>query len=70
MECTITILARLGKIRGAASKWRWCGQVKLSGFYALTTPSHAYPHTAAFGYVQLLLEAFGAERCAKLTLEP
>ena len=46
----------------AASKWRWCGQVKLSGFYALTTPSHAYPHTAAFGYVQLLLEAFGAER--------
>ena len=44
--------------------------MKLSGFYALTTPSHAYPHTAAFGYVQLLLEAFGAERCAKLTLEP
>ena len=38
--------------------------------HALTTPSHAYPHTAAFGYVQLLLEAFGAERCAKLTLEP
>jgi L-fuconolactonase len=37
-------------------------RVKLSGFYALTTPSYAYPHHAAWPYVAALLDAFGAER--------
>ena len=30
-------------------------RVKLSGFYALTTPGHDYPHVAAWGYVESLL---------------
>ena len=37
-------------------------RVKLSGFYALTTPGSDYPHEAAWGYVQALLEAFTSER--------
>ena len=36
--------------------------VKLSGFYALTEPGYAYPHRAAWPYVQELLEAFGPSR--------
>jgi L-fuconolactonase len=36
--------------------------VKLSGFYALTTPGYDYPHHAAWSYVTALLEAFGAAR--------
>ena len=58
-EAKEMVEAFFDEIRGALSHNE---QVKLSGFYALTTPSHAYPHTAAFGYVQRLLEAFGAER--------
>jgi predicted TIM-barrel fold metal-dependent hydrolase len=34
----------------------------LSGFYALTQPGYAYPHQAAWPYVQVLLAAFGATR--------
>jgi L-fuconolactonase len=37
-------------------------RVKLSGFYALTTPGYDYPHRAAWPYVEVLLAAFGAER--------
>lgn len=36
--------------------------VKLSGFYALTEPGYAYPHEAAWPYVQVLKESFGIER--------
>jgi predicted TIM-barrel fold metal-dependent hydrolase len=37
-------------------------RVKLSGFYALTEPSHDYPHELAWPYVEVLTGAFGAER--------
>jgi predicted TIM-barrel fold metal-dependent hydrolase len=37
-------------------------RVKLSGFYALTTPGYDYPHQAAWPYVAALLAAFGVER--------
>ena len=37
-------------------------RVKLSGFYALTDPPHDYPHEAAWAYVEVLLEDFGARR--------
>ncbi|GAB4415530.1 MAG: amidohydrolase family protein [Anaerolineae bacterium] len=36
--------------------------VKLSGFYALTQPGYAYPHQAAWPYVEVLLAAFGSTR--------
>jgi L-fuconolactonase len=36
--------------------------VKLSGFYALTDPGHDYPHEAAWPYVRVLKDAFGADR--------
>lgn len=36
--------------------------VKLSGFYALTEPAYAYPHRAAWPYVDVLREAFGTSR--------
>jgi L-fuconolactonase len=44
-------LARFGGVR-----------VKLSGFYALTTPGYDYPHRAAWPYAAALLARFGAER--------
>jgi L-fuconolactonase len=37
-------------------------RVKLSGFYALTEPHYAYPHRAAWPYVEVLLDAFGPSR--------
>lgn len=37
-------------------------RIKLSGFYALAAPSHDFPHRQAWGYVEVLLEEFGAER--------
>ena len=37
-------------------------RVKLSGFYALTTPGYDYPHHAAWPYVAALLDGFSAER--------
>lgn len=37
-------------------------RVKLSGFYALTQPGYNYPHQAAWPYVEVLLESFGANR--------
>ncbi|MDX6593439.1 MAG: L-fuconolactonase [Gaiellales bacterium] len=37
-------------------------RVKLSGFYALTEPAYDYPHRAAWPYVEVLLEEFGASR--------
>ena len=37
-------------------------RVKLSGFYALTTPGYDYPHQAAWPYVGALVAAFGVER--------
>jgi predicted TIM-barrel fold metal-dependent hydrolase len=36
--------------------------VKLSGFYALSDPGHAYPHEAAWPYVATLVAAFGTRR--------
>jgi predicted TIM-barrel fold metal-dependent hydrolase len=36
--------------------------VKLSGFYAITTPGHDYPHEAAWPYVEQLVRAFGCGR--------
>lgn len=36
--------------------------IKLSGFYALTRPGYAYPHQAAWPYVEVLLAAFGSTR--------
>jgi len=37
--------------------------VKLSGFYAVSDPSHAWPHSAAAPFVAVLVEGFGAGRC-------
>lgn len=37
--------------------------VKLSGFYAVSDPSHAWPHEAAAPFVEVLVEGFGANRC-------
>ena len=37
-------------------------RVKLSAFYALTTPGHDYPHTSAWPLVRLLLDTFGTDR--------
>jgi predicted TIM-barrel fold metal-dependent hydrolase len=48
---TVLALARFAGVR-----------VKLSGFYALTSPGYDYPHRAAWPYVAALLEAFGAGR--------
>lgn len=36
--------------------------VKLSGFYAITDPDHAYPHRAAWPFVETLLDHFTADR--------
>jgi len=36
--------------------------VKLSGFYAMTQPGYAYPHTAAWPYVAVLAQAFSTDR--------
>lgn len=36
--------------------------VKLSGFYALTEPGYAYPHTACRPYVEVLLDRFTSAR--------
>ena len=36
--------------------------VKLSGFYALTSPGHNYPHEAAWPYVEQLVGAFSCDR--------
>jgi L-fuconolactonase len=36
--------------------------VKLSGFYALSDPTHDYPHAQAFPYVELLLDRYGPRR--------
>lgn len=37
--------------------------VKLSGFYAVSEPSHAWPHRAAAPFVEALVGTFGARRC-------
>jgi L-fuconolactonase len=37
--------------------------VKLSGFYAVSDPTHAWPHGAAAPLVKVLVEGFGADRC-------
>jgi predicted TIM-barrel fold metal-dependent hydrolase len=36
--------------------------VKLSGFYAVSDPDHAYPHQAAEPFVAALVDAFGPRR--------
>jgi L-fuconolactonase len=36
--------------------------VKLSGFYALTSPGHDFPHRAAWPYVEHLIEVFSCDR--------
>jgi L-fuconolactonase len=52
--------AALGSVLGLARHPEV--RVKLSGFYALTTPGYDYPHRAAWPYAAALLEAFGAAR--------
>lgn len=37
-------------------------RVKLSGFYALTDPGYAFPHEAAWPYVETLRERFSVDR--------
>ena len=37
-------------------------QVKLSGFYALSSPGHDYPHESAWPYVEQLLKDFSVDR--------
>lgn len=36
--------------------------VKVSGLYAISQPGHAYPHTAAVPFLDLLLDRFGPTR--------
>ncbi|MER7455792.1 amidohydrolase family protein [Micromonospora sp. NPDC126480] len=36
--------------------------VKISGLYAASDPSHAYPHDSARPFVDVLLDAFGPRR--------
>jgi predicted TIM-barrel fold metal-dependent hydrolase len=36
--------------------------VKLSGFYALAAPTHAYPHRDAWPYVEQIAQDFGVQR--------
>ncbi|WP_283133638.1 amidohydrolase family protein [Rhizohabitans arisaemae] len=36
--------------------------VKISGLYAVSDPSYAYPHTAALPFILTLLERFGPDR--------
>ena len=36
--------------------------IKLSGFYALATPGHDYPHSLAHPFVKAALHEFGQER--------
>jgi L-fuconolactonase len=36
--------------------------VKLSGFYALSSPGHDYPHESAWLYVEQLVRVFGCNR--------
>jgi L-fuconolactonase len=36
--------------------------VKLSGLYSISTPAHAYPHTVARPFVEVLVDRFGAKR--------
>ncbi|WP_431727041.1 amidohydrolase family protein [Verrucosispora sp. TAA-831] len=36
--------------------------VKISGLYAVSEPSHAWPHAAARPFVELLLDRFGSRR--------
>jgi predicted TIM-barrel fold metal-dependent hydrolase len=37
--------------------------VKISGLYAISEPASAYPHEAAWPFVDLVLEHFGPQRC-------
>lgn len=37
--------------------------VKLSGFYVVSDPAHAWPHDAAAPMVEALVSGFGADRC-------
>ena len=37
--------------------------VKISGLYAISDPSHGYPHEAARPFIDLVLERFGPSRC-------
>jgi L-fuconolactonase len=36
--------------------------VKISGLYALTSPMHAYPHSAARPFIERVADSFGTER--------
>jgi predicted TIM-barrel fold metal-dependent hydrolase len=53
--------ARLGQLLELA---RFPGpRVKLSGFYGATSPAtHDFPHRQAWGFIEALLDAFGAHR--------
>lgn len=48
---TVTALAEFPRVN-----------TKLSGFYALSTPAHDYPHRAGWPLVSVLLDHFGPER--------
>ena len=37
--------------------------VKISGLYAISDPANAYPHEAAWPFIDLVLEQFGPDRC-------
>jgi predicted TIM-barrel fold metal-dependent hydrolase len=37
--------------------------VKISGLYAISDPATAYPHEAAWPFIDLVLEAFGPSHC-------
>jgi len=37
--------------------------VKISGLYAISDPSHGYPHDAARPFIELVLDRFGPSRC-------
>lgn len=52
-----------GAMRSVTELARYPGvRVKLSGFYALTSPGHDYPHESAWPYVEPLVGAFSCNR--------
>jgi L-fuconolactonase len=37
--------------------------VKISGLYAISDPANAYPHEAAWPFIELVLQTFGPDHC-------
>jgi L-fuconolactonase len=52
---------RIGPLLGLATRDNV--YVKISGLYAISDPPHDYPHAQATPFVQLVLDAFGPDRC-------